>query len=201
MEPLSARLQTYALWGTASGVVFFSVYPTTNWITSLRGHHYLVCLPQELAIPFWPQWIWVYLSMYVLFAAPPFFLPCSQLRRLGRQLIGTTLAAGLSFLLVPTTLGFARVAPEEGFLHQFYERMFAVDRPHNLVPSLHVVWSGAIALALGERCSPAWRVVFYAWALAITLSTLLVHQHHLLDLVMAAIFIVVARKVTREENP
>jgi membrane-associated phospholipid phosphatase len=201
MEPLGQRVKTYCFWGTVSGVVFFTVYPTCNWLTSLRSHHYEVFLKSELAIPFWPAWIWVYVSMYALFMAPPFFMECSQLRLLGKQLVWTTLAAGASFLLVPATLGFARVAPAEGYLHEVYQGIFQVDKPHNLIPSLHVIWSTAIAMSLADNATLPWRVLFLGWAVAIALSTLFVHQHHLIDLVVAFIFVMIARKYMGERKP
>jgi membrane-associated phospholipid phosphatase len=201
MEPLGQRLKTYGLWGTVSGVVFFAVYPTCNWLTSLRSHHYQVFLESELAIPFLPSWIWVYVSMYVLFMAPPFFLDCGRLSLLGKQLILTTLAAGASFLLVPSVLGFTRTAPPTGYLHGFYEGVFQIDKPHNLIPSLHVIWSTAIAWALADSATLPWRIFFLSWAVAIALSTLFVHQHHLIDLVVAFVFVMIARKYTGVKQP
>ena len=193
MEPLGQRLKTYTLWSVASGVVFFAIYPTTNWISSLRPHHYLLYGQWELSIPFVPEWIWIYLSMYLLFLAPPFFLESPVLSRLGKQLIVTTVAAGATFLLLPATLGFERSLPA-GALHPLYQRMFEMDPPHNLVPSLHVIWSTAIAMALN-------RPFFLLWAAAIALSTLLIHQHQVIDLVVAYLFVVLARKYTGGTQP
>jgi membrane-associated phospholipid phosphatase len=198
VEPLPQRIKTYCFWGVVSGIVFFSVYPTCNWLTSLRSDPYQFYLQSELAVPFLPEWIWVYLSMYVLFLAPPFFLDCGGLARLGKQLITTTLAAGFTYLLVPATLGFERVAPENGFLRDFYLKIFEVDKPHNLIPSLHVIWSTALALAVVEKATPPWRLFFLGWAAAIALSTLFVHQHHVIDLVVAVVFVMVARMTIRE---
>jgi membrane-associated phospholipid phosphatase len=198
VEPLPQRIKTYCFWGVASGIVFFSVYPTCNWLTSLRSHHYRAYHQSELAVPFWPDWIWVYVSMYVLFLAPPFFLNCGGLARLGKQLIVTTVAAGFTFLLLPATLGFERVAPQSAFLHDLYLQIFEVDKPHNLIPSLHVVWSTALALAIAEKATPPRRVFFLGWAAAIALSTLFVHQHHIVDLVVALLFVMVARMTIRE---
>ena len=189
MEPLGQRLKTYTLWSLASGLAFFTIYPTTNWITSLRSQHYRMYWNWELNIPFVPEWVWIYLSMYVLFLAPPFFLESPALARLGRQLILVTVAGGVTFLLLPATLGFERSLPD-GPLHQFYQRMFEVDPPHNLIPSLHVAWSTAIAMAVN-------RPFFLLWAAAIALSTLLIHQHHVLDLVVGYLFVILARKYTR----
>lgn len=198
VEPLGERLKTYTFWGIASGIVFFAVYPTCNWLTSLRDRHFHIYLESELAAPFWPEWIWVYLSMYLLFLAPPFFMNVARLRRLGKVLIFSTLAAGATFLLLPATLGFERVAPDSGFLRDFYLKIFEVDKPHNLVPSLHVIWSTAIALSLTDEAELWRKILFGGWATAIALSTLLVHQHHLIDLVTAICYVMICRVYIRE---
>lgn len=195
-ESLGERIRTFCLWGAAAGLVFVLVYPSCNWITSQRAYHYRLYADWELKIPFWPEWVLVYLSMYLLFLVPPFFLTCAALRRLGLQLILTTLAAGATFLLVPATLGFTRVVPTGGPYQSLYQTMFALDATHNLVPSLHVTWSTAIAVAVADFASLPWRLFFFGWVGAIALSTLLVHQHHVIDVVVAYLFILIARKAT-----
>jgi membrane-associated phospholipid phosphatase len=201
MEPWGERLKTYGLWGAASGLAFVCVYPTCNWLTSVRSHHYHVYLQGELDIPFRPEWIWVYLSMYLLFAAPPFYLDCGRMRRLGLQLVLTTLAAGVSFLMLPTTLGFPRTPPPGGPLHNLYAILFTIDKPHNLIPSLHVIWSTSIALAVADCAPRPQRLLVLSWAVLIALSTLLVHQHHLIDLGAAYLFVFLARKYTGVRKP
>lgn len=176
-----ARLSTFALWGALVGVVFFSVYPTMNWLTGQRPQQYALYFAGELNIPFVPQFIWFYLSMYLLFAAPPFFLEPGQLRRLARELIAGTLAAGVVFLLLPARLGFTRSLPGDPLLDALYAGIFALDQPFNLVPSLHVVYSAAIALAIAAPGGRGRQLLFGLWLALICASTLLVHQHHLLD--------------------
>ena len=181
LAPLRQRLTTFVLWGAIVGVAFFGIYPTTNWWAGQRAQHYALYVPQELALPFWPRWIWLYLSMYVLFLLPPFWLNPPALRRLARELIVATLLAGLVFVLWPAKLGFARVLPDDAFYAKLFAALFSVDLPYNLVPSLHVTYSATIALAL-MRAVPLWsRVAWATWLLAIGASTVLVHQHHVLD--------------------
>ena len=67
----------------------------------------------ELQIPFVPEFVWAYLSLYLLFLIPPFFLTHQRMNVLGRQLIAATLFCGLVFLLLPTELGFERAIPED----------------------------------------------------------------------------------------
>jgi len=136
--------KTYGIWALWVGVAFFSVYPTCNWLTSQRENPFHIYFNGELSIPFIPDFIWIYLSMYLLFLAPPFFLNIGQLIALGKQLIWGTLFSGLAFLLFPAQLGFTRVIPSSDFYQQLYANLFAIDLPHNLVPSLHIVFSALI---------------------------------------------------------
>jgi membrane-associated phospholipid phosphatase len=72
--------------------------------------------------------------------------------------------------------------------------VFSIDRPHNLVPSLHVIFSCAIALACADFASGALRIALLAWLVVIVASTLLVHQHHLLDLLVAFAIVYLLRR-------
>ncbi len=190
-----ARLITYLVWSTWAGIAFFAVYPTMNWLTAMRSHTYRCHFDWELKTPFVPHFIWAYLSMYALFLTPPLFMEPPALRALGQQTIWGTMVSGLIFLLFPATLGFPRVLPDDPYVDGLYRKMFALDEPHNLVPSLHVVWSGAIALAVCDSVGRWGRWFFLAWLGLIALSTLLVHQHHLADVVVALALVVFLRKV------
>lgn len=195
--------KTYAFWAAWVGVAFFSVYPTCNWLTSLRGEYFNLYLPVELGVPFVPQFIIAYLSMYVLFALPPFFLNVPELTALGKQLIAGTILSGLVFMILPAELGFARVVPEGRMLGPLYSNLFSIDMPHNMVPSLHVVFSSLIILALSGASKPKVNKLFwYGWLLVICASTLLVHQHHLLDVIagLAMAFVLRNRIKEREQH-
>ena len=73
--------KTYAFWAMWVGVAFFSVYPTCNWLTSLRGEYFSLYFAAELNVPFVPEFIVVYLSMYILFMTPPFFMASRELAK------------------------------------------------------------------------------------------------------------------------
>lgn len=187
-------MPTYLLWSAAIGVAFFGIYPTLNWLTSLRSWRLHLYFPAELAIPFVPQLVWAYLSMYVLFAMPLFFLPAERMPALGKQLIGGSILSGVCFLLFPAELGFVREIPVQAPYAALFASMFDVDHPYNLVPSLHVIYSTCIAMACADFARPAVRVFLRAWLTVIVLSTLLIHQHHLLDLVVAFAIVFLLRR-------
>ncbi len=176
--------RTYFYWVFWISVAFFSVYPLCNWLTAKRDTALNLFIATELRIPFIPEFVWIYLSLYLLFLTPPFFLDHERIRTLGRQLVAATVFCGLIFLLLPAQLGFERTIPEGQFYGSLFANLFAVDLPHNMVPSLHVTFSALILFALMDSPrSPLVRTLFASWLVLICVSTVLVHQHHLLDVV------------------
>ena len=196
--PDSERLRVYASWAGLAGISFSAIYPTLNWITSLRPNRFHLYAAQELRIPFLPAFIWAYLSMYLLFLAPLFLLPAMRMPALGKQLIACTIASGAVFLVLPADLGFTRVVPPDPPYSAIYQAIFGIDRPHNLVPSLHVVWSCAIIFACADAVrSPVGRRLLYAWLAIVVVSTVFVHQHHILDVLAAIPIVFVVRRCYR----
>src|SRR5262245_22530809 len=118
--PDMRRVRLYVSWAGLTGVTFFAVYPTLNWLASLRSHRFHLYVAPELEIPFVPHFICAYLSMYALFLLPLFVLPADRIPALGKQLVGGTVASGVLFLLLPAELGFTRVIPEDPFYAGLY---------------------------------------------------------------------------------
>ena len=193
------RWIAFAFWAFWVGVAFFGIYPATNWLASLRETHFALYVAAELELPFVSGFIWVYLSMYLLFLLPPFVLGPLALKRLGLELILGTVVSGAAFLIIPARLGFERVVPAAEPYASLYAGLFAIDQPFNLVPSLHIVYSAAISLAISRRAGAYSRTAIYGWFALIALSTILTHQHHLLDvatglLLAIAVTILMGRK-------
>jgi len=130
--------------------------------------------------------------MYALFVLPLFFIPAERMPALGKQLIAGCLISAAIFLLLPAELGFAREVPAS--YSAIYARMFSIDRPYNLVPSLHVIWSSAIALACADFAQWMMRIAIIAWLCVVVASTVLVHQHHLLDVIAALAIVFFLRR-------
>jgi hypothetical protein len=168
------------------------VYHGANWLTGLRSYRVRVHLDAELAIPFIPPFILAYLSLDLVFVPAPFILRSRrELQALAMSLAAATTVAGIGFLLLPAELAYPYSDPGP------WSGLFAFARemalPYNLVPSLHVALSCICLAAYATRCGLAGKVLLSIWASTIVLSTLLTHQHHLLD-VAAALVLAVAGK-------
>ena len=53
----------------------------------------------------------------------------------------------------------------------------------NQTPSLHVAYSLTVATVVARRFGGLWRWLAFAWAIPVSISTMLVHEHHLICVV------------------
>ncbi len=142
------------------------------WITEI---------PLDDHIPFWPIWIWPYLSYFPLCFLPLVF--CNQLprfRRIAGAYMLTYTPSLIFFYAVPTQMlrpKFAVVDLTTAALDWLYR----FDPGFNIFPSLHV--ANAVLVAwIFQRYAPRWAPLLWIEAAAITASTVLVKQHYVVDL-------------------
>lgn len=164
-------------------VLFMAVYGGANWIAAHSGRDVSLHFAWELAIPLVPAAILIYFSIALLFWLPLFVCSLGGLRTLGRRIALATLAAGVLFVAFPVRSGFARMPPE-GVFHEVFAALWQLDGAFNSVPSLHIAYSTLVFCALSGRVAATHlRLLGGVWYVAICASVLLVHQHHLVDIV------------------
>lgn len=181
--PGRAHLRYAVLWSFVNTIWFVVVYGGMDFLTARRSFRVPVHFPAELAIPFVPAMTLFYMSIYALFWMTPFVL---RTRREFRALVVTLAFAifcgGIGFLLFPAELAFA--LPQEDDLG-IWAGMFHfadwLNLTYNLLPSLHVAFAVICVSVFSGRASTAGRALLWLWAVMIAASTLLIHQHHLLD--------------------
>jgi len=177
------NLPEYVRLALPVGVLFALVYFSMNWVTARRTGNYHLYFDWELAIPFIPPMIYAYASIAVLVLLPAFTLTINQLHALARAVVITLLVAALGYLLLPADLGFERPAYVPGY-DPVYQALYALEMPHNLLPSLHIACSTLLIAALLNDSASRWiRLGLLLWGAIICASVLLVHQHHVLDVV------------------
>jgi membrane-associated phospholipid phosphatase len=174
-----------AAWLAFTGPLFFLVYGWCNAVSAAQPHVGSIIFPWERRIPFVPLMIIPYLSIDLFFAGS-FFL-CrdrAQLRTHAARIILAIAISAAAFLLFPLRYGWSRPVVG-GWLGMLFVPLNALDRPYNLCPSLHIslrtlLWR-IYGACLRER---RWaRAVLWSWFVLIGLSTLLVYQHHVIDLI------------------
>ncbi len=180
--PPARRLIVPAAATSASlSALFLVVYGLTNWAATLRADAGTWCFAWESAIPFVPLMIVPYLSIDAFFVAAPFL--CRDRREqavLARRIAFAIVIAGVFFLAMPLRLAFARV-PVQGPLGTVFDLFRGMDGPHNLFPSLHITLAFVLAATYLRHTRGVVRAACLAWFALITFSTVLTHQHQVVD--------------------
>lgn len=180
-----AHLREAAGLSLANALWFAFVYGGADRLTARRAFRVPVHFPMELRIPFVPWMTVFYMSLYILFFLAPFIL---RTRREFRAVVGAMaaaiLASGIAFLLFPAELAFAPVREEDlGIWAGLYRIADGLNLTYNLLPSLHVTFAVLCVSFFSPRAPRTIQALLWLWALLIAASTVLIHQHHVLDAV------------------
>lgn len=178
-----AHLRYVALLSLANTLWFLLVYGGMDSLTARRSFRVPVHFPAELGIPFVPAMTLFYMSIYLLFWMAPFVL---RTRREFRALVITMAAAifcgGIGFLLFPADLAFAPPREEElGIWAGMFHLADKLNLTYNLLPSLHVAFAVICVAIFSARAPATGKVLLWFWAAMVAASTVLIHQHYLLD--------------------
>lgn len=182
---------------TTLSLLFVVVYKTSQWLASHRSGVGVWYYEWERAIPFVPAMIVPYMSLDLFFIAAPFL--CSsrgELHLLARRIAWTIAIAGVCFLLFPLTLAVER-PHVEGWLGAIYNPFVAFDIPYNMCPSLHIAFRTILAKHYGRHSRGPLRWLSHLWFCLIGVSTLLTHQHHIIDVVGGFVLAIVCFHLVR----
>jgi membrane-associated phospholipid phosphatase len=141
------------------------------------------------------------MSIYALFLAVPFVLRTRrEITTLAIAQAGAILAGGIGFLLIPGRLAYA--PPRElGIWKPLFQFADRLNLDYNLVPSLHVALSVACIEMFVPNTTALGKTLLRGWGILIAASTLLTHQHHVVDVVtgylLALATVYWARQVTK----
>jgi membrane-associated phospholipid phosphatase len=171
------------LLGLATGAWFEIIYGGADLVAAQHDYRVRLYFEAELAIPFVPAAVLLYMSLYLLFWAAPFILRSRrELTALAAALAGVTLFAGVCFLIFPAECIFPGTE-EAGAWTGLVRFAKALALRYNLMPSLHVALSVVCIGVFAAQASRAGKVLLWTWALGICGSTLLLHQHYVLDVI------------------
>jgi hypothetical protein len=169
------------LLSTINALWFLLVYAGCEWITVHRSLRVPIHLPIEHSIPLVPAAVVAYVSIYALFVIGPFIV---RERREFSALIASlavSIAFGaIGFLLLPSTAAFPPPS-DLGIWNGLFRWADRVNLDYNMVPSLHVALTVCCIAFFAKRAAPIGCWLLWVWAVAIALSTVLTHQHHVLD--------------------
>lgn len=177
-------------------LLFWPVFGAVFWSMELIGtdnYHTVYCLLDD-KIPFCeyfviPYYFWfIFLIGMVVYG---FFWDETALKNYMKFTAITYTVTLLIYAVYPTAQNLRpTVFENNNFFTQIVRFAYRVDTNTNVCPSIHVLGSMAVYFAARKSRffgSRAWRAAFFAVAVLITLSTLFVKQHSVLDIVFAII--------------
>ncbi len=162
--------------------VFYVFYGAASVLAGFNPQRLAVGMAWEANIPFVPQAAWVYNSMLLLLIAVMVVLRYEpRIRGLFWVLCAQVVFASLVFVLLPIDKSFP-LRDSATALPWVFVLADTLNLENNDLPSLHVCLAYTGAMIAGVHSQPLMRVGFMLWASAIAVSTLLMHEHHVLDL-------------------
>lgn len=177
---------------------FYAVYWLADRYTGSLAVRHRIDFAFEQLIPFWPWTVLVYMTITPLLMLAPFVLRSrARMMPLFLALCAEVAVAGISFVLYPAELGYPPHTVT-GWLAVPMAATKHVNLTYNLAPSLHVAFAVTAASVLGRHAPKVWRSGLWLWALAIVASTLLVHEHHVIDVVTGILLAATAVKLIHD---
>ena len=172
----SARIKR-GVFGTIVFVVFFYGYFLVQDLAVPATTHES---SWDAMIPFWPWMVVIYLVFIPYIVAAAFTTPADRFPVIVLAAIVAAVCGWICFLAMPVSLARPDLASLDPRLRWVFGLVRAIDDSHNTFPSLHVAitWIGLAAFWSGRF---HWLAV--GAAVAISLSTLLVKQHAIIDVI------------------
>ena len=183
LQPTKEFVMVYFQWLLVVLVSFFVIYYSSNSFAASQSNHYHMYMNWELSIPLFPPMIIVYTTYVFMFVLIPFvFRTLVAYRALAYSMLITIGVSGVIFILFPGHLGFVRQDFVPGY-HIWFSILHAIDQPHNLFPSLHVTFACICVLTMIQQTTNAiFHFALKTWLLLVCISVVLVHQHHIFDI-------------------
>lgn len=176
------RLKCAAAVGAMGGIAYLAA----NAWASLAGAKDIQ-FGFEKNIPFVPEAVFIYLLIFPFFLAPVFLIEkYRDFLLVAGVYFNLVTVSVIIFFVFPTTME-RPAATVSGLAGKILNAVWVIDGKNNLFPSLHVSSVVFIALANGYFCRKS-RLMSAVLALIISLSTLLVKQHTILDVLGGAVF-------------
>jgi protein-tyrosine phosphatase/membrane-associated phospholipid phosphatase len=163
-------------------ILFLVAYGGANWLASQRADVGSWYFDWELGIPLVPAMIVPYMTIDLFFVAAPFV--CCDRRESAtftRRVAFVIVLAVAFFVLMPLTTAYPR-EPVDGMFGPIFAWFRGMDAPYNLFPSLHIALRTLLAKLYARHTrGPIW-LTTAVWFSLIGFSTVLTHQHHLVDI-------------------
>ncbi len=177
----------YLLYWPIYGLLFLTV--ERLWI---RDSYFPMYCALDDQIPFCEYFLIPYLFWFVFLVGMVFytlFYDIPAFRRMMQYVILTYTTAIVIYILFPNCQELRPIAFErDNIFTRFMAGFYQFDTDTNVCPSVHVIGSVAVMLAAWD-CkalqTPLWKFSFAALAFLISISTVFLKQHSILDILAA----------------
>lgn len=158
----------------------------------LRDEYFVMYCPLDEYIPFLEWFVIPYFFWFIFLIGIHVYtllFDVDAFRRLMYYIIITYTVSLVIFMIFPNCQAFRpRVLPRENVLTDIVAWLYSFDTNTNVCPSLHVVGSSAVMFAAWDSrhfSTRGWKIAFAVAALIISISTIFLRQHSVLDLLAA----------------
>jgi len=168
--------------GLAFGLCFVIIWTISHELSGMQANRYHLHFQWESNIPF--QW-WAVPIYFSLDIAIPFFPLLFRNWKAAISPVATLLAqtmiAAPFFIFIPIQTSYQNNL-DGGIWGEVLFNPLGIPNisTWNHAPSLHVAYVFTIAWILGKNARRSQMVLLNIWALLVSLSTMLVHEHHLI---------------------
>ena len=174
----NSTLKERFVWLLYLGIVFFLLYGSVNQYALIIQTNTSFFMNWEKSIPFIESFIIPYMSSDILFVIA-FLLHQTRisLKVLALRSFTSIVVSVLVFAVFPLKFSF-----EKPIVDNFLFEMLEMDLPYNQMPSLHVSLAVILWFSMKNNIqSKLIKIVLFIWLVLVVLSTLLVYQHHFID--------------------
>ncbi len=181
-ETLRRHALTVNIFLTAIVTLLFGViYGAGDALHGAATWHLDLTTAADRAIPFYPGAAAIYLCVSPMLMAAPFvFGTPERLLPFGVAIVAELLVALAIYYVMPTQVA-SPTYVASGAVGTLMWLADTINLDGNNLPSLHVALSATAAWAYAPLLAPGWRLAAIGLAGAIAVSTLLTHQHVLVD--------------------
>tara|TARA_Y100000310_G_scaffold150201_3_gene149644 strand:+ start:18832 stop:19485 length:654 start_codon:yes stop_codon:yes gene_type:complete len=172
------------------GFINVLLYGLIQYFITTNSINFLT--PLDSYMPLMPELIWVYHSLPIVMVVTIMFLTQNK------QLLYTVISSFLAVMVVNSL--FHIIAPSfyprpelipQTLSEEFLMWTYNIDGANNTFPSTHVSYAFLMMLTAADtqkaKLYPILKYCFILWAVMITISTLLLKQHYIADVVSALI--------------
>lgn len=177
------EIKVFAQYALAFLIFFYTFYGLSSILVDDDSRRYQVAFNWETRIPFIPHAAWIYNSLVPLLIISLYYIrQQTRIHLLFKIFCAQVLIGCTIFLIVPIEIKFPS-RYEYGELPLIFIIADSVNLTNNNFPSLHVCLAVTASVISSFYMRIAQRLIIYLWAIAIALSTLLIHEHHFVDVI------------------